>query len=56
MDHAAFWRQMERCFAELHAAGESADVQLDDSLIPTIELDPAPETWPDPELFLLEDE
>jgi predicted metal-dependent hydrolase len=56
LDHAAFWRDMERCFADLHAAAEGTDVRLDDALIPTIALDPAPDNWPDPEPFLHEDD
>jgi predicted metal-dependent hydrolase len=56
LDHAAFWRDMERCFAELHAAGENAEVCLNESLIPTIALDPMPDGWPDPEPYLHDDD
>jgi predicted metal-dependent hydrolase len=42
------WQQMERCFQELHAKSEpDRTVRLDEKLIPTITLDPAPEAWPD---------
>lgn len=58
MDTAAFWGQMERCFAPL-LADPNADrhvVQLDEALVPEIALDPAPESWPDPAEFVSEDE
>jgi predicted metal-dependent hydrolase len=55
MDHASFWRQMERCFAGLLAAGDPpAGVTLDERMIPTIRLDPLPAEWPDPAMFLHE--
>jgi predicted metal-dependent hydrolase len=48
LDVDGFWRAMERCFAELLAAPEpDRSVQPDDELIPTIALDPPPESWPD---------
>ncbi|HLZ10310.1 MAG TPA: DUF309 domain-containing protein [Chloroflexota bacterium] len=52
LDQAVFWRDMERCFAELRTAEDNPDVHLNAALIPTIELDPAPDEWPDPESFL----
>ena len=39
----------------LRAAGEDADVRLNEALIPTILLDPAPAEWPDPAVYLEED-
>ena len=56
LDHAAFWRDLERCFAALHAAGGAGGVRLDEALIPTITLDPAPTEWPDPDAFLDDDD
>jgi uncharacterized protein len=55
---AGFWENMERCFATLHAATEPDrhTIALDTNLVPTITLDPAPETWPDPAEFLEEEE
>jgi hypothetical protein len=56
LDIARFWRDMEACFAGLLAAPTDAEVRLDPSLIPRIELDPAPAEWPDPAEFLDEEE
>ncbi len=57
LDAAAFWRQMERCFAELLTATESdRRVELDESLLPTLLLEPPPEAWPDPHDFLAAEE
>src|SRR5262245_2226785 len=56
LDHAAFWREMECCFAKLMASGDPpAGVELEAAMIPTIELDPTPSTWPDPQQFLDEE-
>ena len=44
LDRAAFWRQMERCFAGAFAAPEALPrPELDETLVPQIELDPAPD-------------
>ena len=52
LDSAAFWKQMERCFAEALAAPEPASrPPLREELIPVITLDPPPPTWPDPAEF-----
>lgn len=58
MDTAAFWRDMERCFAPVLANPEADrhQVQLDPKLVPKIALDPPPPHWPDPSNFLDEDE
>jgi uncharacterized protein len=47
-DAVLFWQQMHHCFASLLAEGERADppLPLDESLIPTIALDPRPDSWP----------
>ena len=52
LDHGAFWYDMERCFADLHADPENPGVHLNEMLIPTIALDPPPVAWPDPESYL----
>jgi hypothetical protein len=57
LDIVDFWRQMERCFAHLlqsDLAGER--IEPDESLLPTITLDPPPAAWPNPEEFLQPDE
>lgn len=57
LDHAAFWLQMERCFAPVLADPDlDRHARPDEALIPSITLDPAPDAWPDPEEFLDEDE
>lgn len=57
-DATAFWNQMAICFAPVHAEKDllRRDLKPDESLIPTIALDPAPESWPDPETFLEHEE
>jgi len=53
LDIAAFWGQMERCFAELLAANApDKDLRPDPDLIPVITLEPPPAAWPDPAEFL----
>lgn len=57
LDLAAFSQQMERCFAELLAAPEpTRQIEIQEELIPTMELNPPPSSWPDPAAFLSEDE
>jgi predicted metal-dependent hydrolase len=56
LDQTAFWQQMDRCFAELLAMPDpTRAVPIQEELIPTLELNPAPEAWPDPEPFLREE-
>ena len=54
LDTAAFWTQMERCFAALLAQPDADRhvLHLDESQVPEITLDPLPESWPDPEEFV----
>jgi hypothetical protein len=53
LDRDAFWAQMDRCFAELIVGPEPPPgTVIREELIPTITIDPAPETWPDPAPFL----
>jgi uncharacterized protein len=57
LDNALFWRQMERCFAEVLATPDgSRKVEPVEELIPELHLSPAPENWPDPAAFLPEEE
>jgi predicted metal-dependent hydrolase len=56
LDQTRFWQQMEQCFAPLLSTAEpTAGITPQEELIPTIELDPPPQAWPDPAAFL-EDE
>lgn len=58
LDCVDFWRRMAMCFAPMHAETDllRRDLRPDEALIPTITLDPPPETWPDPESFVEADE
>ena len=56
LDIIVFWNNMERCFAELLASDSpERKIDLNEELIPTIELSPPPEAWPDPADFLEEE-
>jgi hypothetical protein len=53
LDQAAFWTQMDRCFAPVVAAGdEPHGIVIDEETIPEIALDPPPAAWPDPEPYM----
>jgi predicted metal-dependent hydrolase len=57
LDQTKFWNAMEQCFAPVLAASDSAaGIAPDEESIPTIELEPPPEAWPDPAAFLEHDE
>jgi predicted metal-dependent hydrolase len=56
LDQTAFWEQMSQCFAELLAVDPTTRVEIREELIPTIELNPPPDQWPDPAPYLEEDE
>jgi hypothetical protein len=47
LDRLAFWRQMDACFAEL-LTEKTPDpaTRPDEARLPTITLDPPPESWP----------
>jgi hypothetical protein len=48
LDVAAFWQEMEGCFAPVLASADpDRDLRPDPGLIPVIRLDPPPEQWPD---------
>jgi predicted metal-dependent hydrolase len=50
LDTAAFWRQMEQCFATLLAdPNPDRHIELDMALVPDIDLTPPPEAWPEVE-------
>jgi hypothetical protein len=52
LDITAFWQQMEHCFASLFAdPNPDRHLRPDEALIPTITLDPPPQSWPDPSEF-----
>jgi predicted metal-dependent hydrolase len=56
LDQNVFWEQMDKCYVELLAqADPTRAVPIQEELIPTIELNPVPEAWPEPEAFLHED-
>ncbi len=56
LDVTRFWDEMGRCFAAIIEQPEPVSGSLDESLVPTITLDPAPPAWPDPAPFLPEDD
>jgi predicted metal-dependent hydrolase len=52
LDTVSFWEQMNSCFASLLNKKEEANLDsLEEELIPTIRLDPAPDVWPAIEEF-----
>jgi hypothetical protein len=53
LDTAKFWNDMERCFRQLlDDPNSDRSLVVDEELIPTIAIDPEPETWPDPTAFV----
>lgn len=56
LDVPAFWNAMRSCLAPALADPAPADAALDPNLLPRIDLDPAPDQWPDPAAFLEHDE
>jgi predicted metal-dependent hydrolase len=55
LDLTAFWNAMASCFQEVIGT-PTAGAVLNDEAIPTIVLDPPPQSWPDPASFLSEDD
>jgi hypothetical protein len=53
LDVAGFWRQMEECFRPV-LGPEPADraARPDPDRVPVMRLDPEPESWPDPDDYL----
>lgn len=56
LDQTSFWGQMDLCFAELLAGDGSRKIEIQEELIPTIDLEPPPDAWPDPAIYLDSDE
>lgn len=58
LDREAFWTTMATCFAPVHAETDllRRDLTPDPSTIPSITLSPEPESWPDPEEFVEEED
>ena len=57
LDNERFWQQMTACFEELLAAPEpTRRIEPSEELLPTLELNPPPPSWPDPAVYLHEDD
>jgi predicted metal-dependent hydrolase len=57
LDVADFWQQMDSCFAELLASSDpDRRLEPNEDLLPTILVTPAPPAWPDPEIYLHDDD
>jgi hypothetical protein len=59
LDREKFWHDMGRCCALIFEEGQDLlrrDLRPDDALIPTIELNPPPAAWPNPDDYLHDDE
>jgi uncharacterized protein len=56
LDIAEFWRGMEACYLPLLGSTTDRSVRPDEDRLPTIRLDPTPESWPDPADYLPEEE
>ncbi len=53
LDVVDFWAQMDKCYASLLANPEqSPSTSLSEDLLPTIQLNPPPDAWPDVEHFV----
>ena len=53
LDLVAFWERMEACFRPvLGPEPAPRETRPDPALVPAIKLDPEPESWPDPEAYL----
>ena len=57
LDVDEFWRQMGRCFESLfNNPAPDRTLRPNPELLPALTLDPPPATWPDPEMYVHEDE
>jgi len=56
LDIAEFWRGMEACYSPLLGPTFERSVRPDEDRLPTIHLEPPPESWPDPADYLPKDE
>lgn len=53
LDQTVFWNDMTKCFKALIETDElDQPIEVEEELIPEIELDPPPERWPDPDEIL----
>ena len=55
LDLPGFLRQMDKCFHDL-LANSAGRIEFDPQKQPLLQLDPEPESWPDPARYLPEDE
>jgi predicted metal-dependent hydrolase len=56
LDVDGFWKQMEQCFAGILKEPFAQGAALKEELIPTIVLDPMPESWPEPTAYLRDEQ
>ena len=56
MDVAEFWRGMEACYSPLLGPTFERSVRPGEDHLPTIRLEPPPESWPDPADYLPKDD
>jgi uncharacterized protein len=57
LDNTVFWEQMAKCFAELLAEADlNRRLEPQEELLPTLTLSPPPAEWPDPAVFLEQEE
>lgn len=59
LDQGVFWKDMANCCAEIFKEDQDMlrrDLRPDETLIPTITLDPPPAEWPDPDEYLHDDD
>ena len=56
MDIAEFWRGMEACYSPLLGPTFERSVRPDEDHLPTVRLEPPPESWPDPADYLPKDD
>jgi predicted metal-dependent hydrolase len=57
LDAAKFWEQMQQCFNDVLASSDpDRNLRPQDELLPTITLDPAPPSWPNPQEFIEEED
>ena len=56
LDIAEFWSGMKACYGPLLGSTYDRSIRPDETTLPTIRLEPTPESWPDPGDYLPEDE
>ncbi len=55
LDIAEFWSGMKVCYGPLLGSTYDRSIRPDENTLPTIRLEPTPESWPDPGDYLPED-